>query len=103
MTMDTKDTARNASFYNEVYTVLVEFGGASESMRDSFIHNHTSEEFPCAEWRFCGKLGYGGKYWRRENRVSCYREDETEARTVIMGQLDTKLAAIARNSDSQES
>lgn len=42
-----------------------------------------------------GKLGYGGKYWRRENRVSCYREDETTERLRLIIELDAALAKLS--------
>ena len=43
----------------KVYDLLV---GAYEPDRDNFIYHHTESKDGCSEWRFCGKLGFGGKY-----------------------------------------
>lgn len=68
----TEDKAR------KVYDILCRFGGANSSQYeiDYFVYSMTHEDI--AEWRFCGNFGFGGKYWSDANRVSCYREDETE-------------------------
>jgi hypothetical protein len=63
---------------NAVYTVLVEHAGAAEWQRDEFVQLHV--EGRCDEFRFQGDLGFGGKFWRHDWRVSCYPEDETPAR-----------------------
>lgn len=63
---------------NAVFDVLVEHAGASEYGRDEFVQLHV--EGRCDEFRFIGSLGFGGKFWRRDWRVSCYREDVTPER-----------------------
>lgn len=83
-----------AEQFSSVYDALVTIGGADESMRDNFIHHHTNEEYPCTEWRFCGHLGFGGKYRSRTNKVDCYSEDETPTRAVIMANLNRALAKL---------
>ena len=60
---------------NKVYDVLVNLGGAGEHMRHSFVHHHT-QDLPCGEWRFQGKLFFGGKFRDQTFTVDCYREDE---------------------------
>ena len=81
--------------FSAIYSVLVEQAGAQEIMRNSFIYHHTESEFgPCDEWRFQGALGFGGKYWRRENRVSCYREDETPERLEIIERTNEALSSL---------
>jgi hypothetical protein len=85
-------------FFNRVYDLLVSIGGATESMRDSFIYHHARDKFPCDEFRFMGTLGFGGKYYRRENRVSCYREDETPLRRQIIERLNAELKKISPQS-----
>ena len=77
-----------------VYDILVKIGGASESMRGSFIQNHLDTEYPCTEWRFCGHLGYGGKYRSKTNTVDCYSEDETPKRLAIIREINTALATL---------
>jgi len=69
----------------QLYDVLVEHAGASESQREMFVHNQTSRYE--TEWRFMGSLGAGGKVWRGTSshlRVSCYAEDETPERVEAM-------------------
>lgn len=84
----------NAERANRIYDLLVSIGGASESERFDFIYHHTESEYGCSEWRFCGHLGFGGKYWCKYNSVSCYREDETSERTKIMNFLNEELSKI---------
>lgn len=79
---------------NAIYDVLVECCGASETERDSFVHQQATEDI--REWRFCGNLGFGGKFWRNNGRfyVSCYREDETPERLAMIAAADKRLAEI---------
>ena len=86
---------------NKVYDILVEIG-ALEIMRDAFIHTQSTEE--CNEWRFQGKLGFGGKFWNEWSylddepkwRVSCYSEDETPEREKIIEETNQKLRTLAQ-------
>ena len=78
---------------NKVYDILVNIGGADEKMRDSFLYYHT-EESDCTEWRFCGKLGFGGKYRSEYNSVDCYQEDETKERLKIIEEINNKLKDV---------
>jgi hypothetical protein len=79
--------------FSAVYSVLVEKAGAIESYRRDFIYHHTEADHPCDEWRFQGKLGVGGKYWRRDNRVSCYSEDSTPEREAIIAETNAALSS----------
>lgn len=54
---------------SEIWDILVECVGASESGRDEFVW-HQSENY-CSEYRFMGRLGFGGKFWRNRG----YRHD----------------------------
>ena len=83
----------SSAWFGSVFDLLKTVGGAHESMRSDFIYHHTSDQ-PCDEYRFQGKLGFGGKYWRLENRVSCYREDETPERLRVIVELDAALAKL---------
>lgn len=74
--------------------LLVSIGGAYEPDRYSFIYHHTKDKDGCSEWRFSGKLGFGGKYISGRNRVDCYREDETPERIKLMDELNSALAKI---------
>jgi hypothetical protein len=70
-------------------------------MKESFVFHHLKKDYP-NEWRICGKLGYGGKIWRREinfaNRVemyiSCYGEDETEERLKLISKVNKRIAKL---------
>lgn len=79
---------------NKIYNLLVSIGGAWESDRDSFIYHHCDVKDGCDEWRFSGKLGYGGKYRSQTNRVDCYLEDETPERKKITNELNEALSKI---------
>jgi len=79
---------------NKVYDLLVSIGGAYEPERDDFIYHHTESNVDCSEWRFCGKLGFGGKYRSRYNKVDCYIEDETPERIKLMDELNSALVRI---------
>lgn len=85
----------NSAWLDSVYSILVNIGGANESMRGSFVQNHEDERSPCTEWRFCGHLGFGGKYRSETNKVDCYREDETPKRLAIIGELNDALAKLS--------
>lgn len=80
--------------YNKIYNLLVKIGGAREDDRDSFIHHHCESKYGCNEWRFCGKLGFGGKYRSVYNKVTCYKEDETPERVELIKQLNVELEKI---------
>jgi len=72
----------------EIYDILVKHAGASERERDQFY-----ALFPCSEWRFQGKLGFGGKLRIHDGRVwiDYYKEDETEEREKIAGIVNYAL------------
>ena len=82
---------------NKIYDILVKVCGASENMRDNFIY-HTQQEgtWGSSEYRFQGKLGFGGKFWiRREGwDVNCYSEDETPERLAIIKSANEKLRLL---------
>ncbi len=79
---------------SKVYDLLVSIGGANELDRNSFIYHHSESKEGCSEWRFSGKLGFGGKYRSIYNTVDCYREDETPERLKIIAELNDALAKI---------
>lgn len=79
---------------NNVYDLLVSIGGAEESERSSFIYFHCTDKYGCDEWRFIGKLGFGGKYRSKTNRVDCYKEDETPERIILIEKLNSELKKI---------
>lgn len=53
----------------------------------------------CREYRFCGALGFGGKFRNNGNNentpyVDCYREDETPARLAMIESANKRLAEL---------
>lgn len=74
---------------NTIYDLLVKIGGASESQREDFVYYHCERR--TNEWRFCGYLGYGGKYFSAHNRVSYYIKDTTPEIIEIANTLNEEL------------
>lgn len=83
----------NKEQLNKIYNILIKYAGTYPRMRDTFIQNHITER-PCKEWRFGGKLGFGGKYWSEDNKVSCYPEDKTESMTILINNINSELNKI---------
>lgn len=84
----------------DILQILTKTCGAPSDTRDFLYHvgeylagrvNHP------LEYRFCGKLGFGGKLRLRDGeapRVDCYQEDETPLRYRMMVRANKKLAAL---------
>lgn len=79
---------------NKVYDVLCQMGGADKSMRDAFVHHHAIDPDAVNEWRFGGKLGFGGKYYSDGNFVQCYPEDANKDRKVLIKKINHALNDI---------
>ena len=77
-----------------VYDILTMHAGAPERDRDGFVHVHSKTG--CAEWRFQGSLGFGGKYRAATNSIDCYSEDETSKRKALIENVNIKLISCAR-------
>lgn len=77
---------------NEIYTVLVDMGGARDSWRDDFIYHHLNGD--CSEWRFSGHFGFGGKYRVETNTIDYYSEDRTEYLNSLQLKINQKLKSI---------
>lgn len=95
----------------KVYIVLAEVCGARDvfetvekgpykgvtynSQRDSFVHEFTQEDHT-KEWRFSGKLGFGGKFWHNNDKfyVSCYSEDETLETLEMIKEANKQLTEL---------
>ncbi len=54
---------------------------------------------PCDEFRFQGRLGFGGKYRRKTNTVDCYPEDETPGRLVLIAETNAALSELKEKYD----
>jgi len=79
---------------NKVYDLLVSIGGAYEPDRESFIYHHCESKHICEEWRFQGKLGFGGKYRSESNMVDCYHEDINDETNKVINELNAELSKI---------
>jgi hypothetical protein len=79
----------NETELNKIYDVLVGLGGAPEIYRDDFIYHHLKND--CDEFRFQGKLGFGGKYRSKTNSVDCYLEDSTPERLKLIDEINEEL------------
>ena len=80
---------------NDVYDILVNTAGAHESMREPFVYEFSKEDHT-REWRFGGKLGYGGKFRMNGNGVyvDCYLEDETKETIAIVETTNALLKGM---------
>lgn len=81
--------------WDKVYDILIQECGANEGDRSSFCLSQIEKDYP-REWRFCGKLGFGGKFWRNSGRlyVNCYNEDETPERLEMIKKANERLAKL---------
>lgn len=92
----TKDEA------NAVYDILVRECGAAEGNdrscpgRGHFVGEFTRDRHT-DEYRFQGALGFGGKFYPRDMRVSCYREDETPERREMVRWANAALRALVED------
>lgn len=91
------------SFAERVYDLLVKHAGAvdSDTERDLFVLAQTGKH--CTEWRFIGKLGFGGKFWRNAGHiyVNCYVEDTTPDRQLIINHTNTALWALLEEEEQR--
>lgn len=81
----------------KIYDVL-ESAGAEPRMRVPFVRDFMSND-PPSEWRFIGKLGFGGKFRYGTfcaplYRVDCYPEDETPERLALIKDVNQKLQLL---------
>lgn len=86
--------------YERCWDILVEHAGASTNLYDKecFVSHAINKDrfYKLTEYRFCGNLGFGGKFWRNDGKiyVSCYPEDETPARKKIIEKVNKLLEEI---------
>ena len=80
---------------NAIWNILVELGGAHAPSIDQFVH-FMEEADQFREFRFCGKLGFGGKFWWNSGRmyVNCYREHETRSTKALIKRINAALAKL---------
>lgn len=72
-------------------------GGRSDYVLQEFVADHTAIDCPASQWRFQGRLGFGGKVHTASDmvcRVSCYTEDNTPERAQVILDANTMLEKI---------
>ncbi len=84
--------------FSQAWDILVQHAGASKDHLDkgTFVRAFLEPQHSATEWRFCGHLGFGGKFWRNDQRyyISCYPEDRTERRLAIIETVNGLLASL---------
>ncbi len=90
---------QDRAFYAEAYELLVAEAGASSNPldRDTFLHIFCEEKFSgCKEYRFCGLLDFGGKFWQNFHKfyVTCYGESRTPERNAIIEKVNKALEQL---------
>lgn len=70
-----------------------------EGFMRAILAPHPRERYVCHEYRFCGALGFGGKFRNNGNNnntpyVDCYSENETPIRRQMMDRANVRLSAL---------
>lgn len=91
-----------------ILCILVEECGWRPSGDDVYCFVHLvvtepgAEARGCGEYRFQGKLGFGGKFRNNGNNnntpyVDCYGEDETAERRAMINRANERIAALFKD------
>ena len=85
-----------ATVADKIFDILIREAGAYESERVNFTF---AQRDGCTEYRFCGYLGFGGKFWNYLDKwyVTCYKEDETPERLEIINRTNEALQKLERD------
>jgi hypothetical protein len=85
---------KTEDYYRWVYNILITVCGAPTDDTENFVRSHYRPDYAptMSEWRFQGKLGFGGKYWSESNSVSCYKEDESVEILSIIEEVNQRLS-----------
>jgi hypothetical protein len=78
-----------------VYRILVTEAGARNNPDDEHSFARYLSDTRDAEWRFMGRLGFGGKLYFdgfEPPYVGCYPEDRTPARDAIISATNERLS-----------
>lgn len=92
---------KDREFYERVWDLLVEEGGASKALyaKKDFVDSYCWVEHTTIEHRFGGVFGMGGKFWRNSGApcgfyVSYYREDHTKKLDKILDKINERIAEL---------
>jgi hypothetical protein len=89
-------------YANDIWDILMQYAGATEYWRSNFLACRNE----ITEYRFQGKLGFGGKFWNQMHvipssmtfsqgwDVTCYSEDETPERKEMVRKTNERLAEL---------
>lgn len=84
------DLKLRKQFFTEIYNILIKNCKADLNELENFVLYHVKNTmYP--EWRFQGNLGFGGKYYANNNRVSCYSEDLNKYTLKIIEKTNLEL------------
>lgn len=99
LNMRAKPHVDEAKIANLFYDIIVEECGASDRDRDDFVDYMTDDTGFPKEFRFQGHLGFGGKFYKTPNRcyVSCYPEDQTPERQIMIARANRKIIELFQN------
>jgi len=91
--------ALTAEQANAVYDILVREAGADNRawQREMFIQVMTkTDPRPMNEYRFCGALGFGGKFWNDNSKwyVTAYPEDMSFIDSGVITRTNAALANL---------
>jgi hypothetical protein len=86
---------------SQIFDLLVTQVAANEDDREAFLY---AQAQGCVEWRFCGSLGFGGKFWNNGQRwyITCYQEDETSERRRVIMETNAALVALKAQIRTQQ-
>jgi hypothetical protein len=85
--------------YERCWDILVEYVGASKGPRERAAFVMACLDTgprKLTEFRFCGSLGFGGKFYRSNGKlyVTCYPEDATLSRKRALTKVNQLLEDI---------
>ncbi len=80
---------------NLVFDLLRQEVGAEEKDREDFL-SYLAKSSDYKEFRFCGDLGLGGKFYltRHDWRVNFYKEDSNARREALKVKVNALLAEM---------
>lgn len=94
---------------NAAYDILVREAGANgdHGERYSFVYHVSQSPRPTNEYRFGGKLGFGGKFRNNGNNdgipyVDCYREHLTPEVQAVIATTNAALLALFSPGEDKE-
>ena len=92
----------NEQTASQIYNILIEECGAQQDGREAFVQRQTDDHYPF-EYRFCGALGFGGKFRRSSSRwyVTCYSEDKTPERAAMIETANQRLEKLRQEANKE--